>query len=159
MLTIFGTYLINQFGIEPGANAILTVYIGLCMTAMNGGGLALLKKHSGDQGLLYAGILSFALTGVSMTLVRSYYHFFPVMTLLAVGMCLVGASTDSMLTRSVRESDHALVLGLAWAIDSLTRVIGPTLAAYMLSRYGFASFGFVQVAGTLGAAALVYLFV
>lgn len=156
---IIGVYLVDEHNVTPGENAILSVYTGVLMTLFNAVGIGMLRKKYSDLKLMNIGFAVTAVTGVSLILLTHYWHFFIAMPLLATSLGLVGTVSDSLMTTAVKPSDHALVVGLAWAVDSVVRVIGPTVAGYMLTDLGFVSFGYATILGCLLAGAVFSLFI
>jgi len=135
--------------VNPGENAVLTVYTGILMTFMNAAGIGFLRKRYPENTLMFMGFGVVAATGLCFILISHFWQFFIAMPLMAISMTLVGTVSDSLMTTAVDTSDHALVVGLAWALDSIVRVIGPTVAGYMLTNLGFASFGYATILGCL----------
>lgn len=155
---ILGVYLVDEHNVNPGENAALTVYTGILMTVMNIAGIGFLRNRYPENTLMFMGFVLVAVTGLSLIIISHFWQFFIAMPLLAVSMTLIGTVSDSLMTTAVDTADHALVVGLAWALDSVVRVIGPTVAGYMLTNLGFASFGYATILGCLLAWPVFSLF-
>ncbi|VDL64192.1 unnamed protein product [Nippostrongylus brasiliensis] len=80
-----------------------------------------------------------------------------IMPFIAIGLSLVDAAADSLLTTLVSEDEQCLILGVVTSFNSLVRTVAPTVSSYILNKHGFSTLGLIGVLSTACGQAAVFL--
>ncbi len=151
--TIFSLYALRRFNLEAQQTGYILTYVGVLSVIVQGGLVGKLSERYRDDYLIITsvGIMAFSLLG---------WAFVPSVTMLLVVLApiafaggILNTVISSALTKAVQPQEIGGILGLAASIESLTRVIAPTLGGLLLERLGYWS------PGVLSALVLAVLFV
>ncbi len=151
--TIFSLYALRRFSLDAQQTGYILTYVGVLSVIVQGGLVGKLSERFRDDMLITAsvGIMAFSLLG---------WAFAPSVAMLLVILAptafaggVLNTVISSALTKAVQPQEVGGILGLSASIESLTRVIAPTLGGFLLDDFGSWS------PGVFGAVLLVFLFV
>lgn len=144
----FPIYADYQLGLDELQTGLVLTYVGVVVAIIQGGLVGIIAKRFDDLRLMLATI---PLMGISLA---GWAFAFNVPLLLLVLLPLSFASgifttvNLSALSKAVASEEVGGTIGIAASLESLTRVIGPTLGGYLIARFGSWS------PGVFGAAVL-----
>jgi len=128
----------ERFGFRQIDMAYFFLFMGVIVAGIQGGLIGRFSKSVGEKVLLIIGAASFTL---GFTLVPSIYRvqlLYGVAFLIAIGQGLCYPSLTSLVSKIAPESERGSLLGLATAVGSLARFIGPILAGFLYDLAGAA---------------------
>ncbi|GFR98821.1 solute carrier family 22 member 18 [Elysia marginata] len=155
--SMFGVVALERFQLPPHQNSYVMSYVGVMAMMVQGVGIGYVTKTFDENRILAGSAVSLMLGYFLITFASSIWHMCVVFVPLIVGLTFQNVVTTSALTRTVPQADTGAMLGLSMAVNSLIRSVSPTVGGYMLTRFGFESFGYLGfVASALVAMVLVY---
>ncbi|GFO04586.1 solute carrier family 22 member 18 [Plakobranchus ocellatus] len=149
--SMFAVVAVKEFQLAPYQNSYVMSYVGIMAMMVQGVGIGFVTKRFSEMSILTGSVISGMVGYLMIPFVSSIWHMCVVLIPLIVGLTFQNVVTTSALTRTVSQADTGAMLGLNMAVNSLVRSISPTIGGYMLSRFGFDSFGYVG----FGACAVV----
>jgi MFS family permease len=111
--------------------AYLFLFMGVIVATIQGGLIGRLAKALGEKTLVAIGAASFT---VGLALVPSMYRvplLYVVAFFIAIGQGLSYPSLTSLVTKATPSREHGSMLGLATAVGSLARFLGPILSGFL----------------------------
>jgi DHA1 family tetracycline resistance protein-like MFS transporter len=149
--TVFPLYVLKRFGLDAQQTGYILAYIGIVLVVMQGGLIGPLSQRFKESDLLVA-FLIFSWVGLTGWAVAPNVPFLlAAMLPMAIGAGSFNALINSAISKSVGREEVGGMLGFGSGLESLTRVVMPALASYLLGAYG------TSVPGWM--ASLVMLFV
>jgi DHA1 family tetracycline resistance protein-like MFS transporter len=150
--TIFSLYALRRFNLDAQQTGFILAYVGVLSVIVQGGLIGVLTKRFSEKLLI---ILSVAVMAVSLFA----WGFAPSVTALLIILAptalaggVLNTVISSALTKTVTRQEVGGLLGLSSSLESLTRVIAPTIGGFLLGQLGTWS------PGVFGAVLLVGLF-
>jgi DHA1 family tetracycline resistance protein-like MFS transporter len=134
-----------RLGLNAQTTSYVLTYVGVVIAAVQGGGIALLTRRYSDKQLIFAGTIGLSLALLAWAFVPSVWFLLAVQIPIALSAGVLGVVSSSALTKSVYREEVGGTLGLSAALDSLTRIVSPTLGGLLIDRLG------TPAPGVLGA--------
>jgi len=144
--TVFALYGQARFGINAANTGFILAYVGVLSAITQGFLVGRITSRIPDDRLIFWGVGLMALSLLGWALAPSIAVLLLVMIPTALSGGILNTVLSSALTKSVRPDEIGGTLGLSSSLDSLTRVIAPSLGGLMIERIGAAApglFGFV----------------
>lgn len=144
----------DRFQFEQLDLAWLFLFMGAIVGAIQGGLIGRLAKAVGEKKLILIGAASFTL---GFLIVPSLYRLpllYGAALFVAVGQGLTYPSLTSLVSKEAPPADRGSVLGLATAIGSLARFVGPVVSGFLYD-WGGARAAFYGAAAITVSALLV----
>jgi DHA1 family tetracycline resistance protein-like MFS transporter len=151
--TIFALYALRRFNLDARQTGFILTYVGVLSVIVQGGLVGRLNKRFRDDILITACVGIMALSLLGWALAPSVLVLLIVMAPTSFAGGVLNTVLSSALTKTVQPQEIGGILGLSASIESLTRVIAPTLGGVLLERLGAWS------PGVFGAVLLTGLFV
>lgn len=134
--TVFPLYVLKKFGLDAQQTGYILAYIGIVLVIMQGGLIGPLSQRFKETDLLVAFIL-FTWIGLTGWAVAATVPFLlAAMLPLAIGAGSFSALINSAISKSVGREEVGGMLGFGSGLESLTRVVMPAFASYLLGAYG-----------------------
>ncbi|KAK3785937.1 hypothetical protein RRG08_013940 [Elysia crispata] len=144
--SMFSVVALERFQLPPDQNSYVMSYVGVMAMMVQGVGIGYVTKSFDQNRILAGSAMSLMLGYFMMTFASNMWHMCAVFIPLIVGLTFQNVVTTSALTRTVSSADTGAMLGLSMAVNSLIRSVSPTVGGYMLTRFGFESFGYLGCA-------------
>lgn len=151
--TVFSLFARDRLGLDARATSFVLTYVGVLVVLVQGVGIRFLVRRFTDRQLVFGGSALLALALLGWGLAPSLAVLLIVLIPLALASGVLRVAINTALTRSVWPEEVGGTLGLSAALNSLTRVIAPTIGGVLLGRVGASAPG---VLGALLMAWLVY---
>jgi len=151
--TIFSLYALRRFNLEAQQTGYILTYVGVLSVIVQGGLVGKLSERFRDDYLIITSVGIMALSLLGWAFVPSVTMLLVVLAPIAFAGGILNTVISSALTKTVQPQEIGGILGLAASIESLTRVIAPTLGGFLLEKLGFWS------PGVFSALVLTVLFV
>lgn len=155
--SMFSVVALERFQLPADQNSYIMSYVGVMAMIVQGVGIGFVTKSFDENRILAGSAISLMLGYFMITFVSSIWHMCIVFIPLIVGLTFQNVVTTSALTRTVSQADTGAMLGLSMAVNSLIRSVSPTIGGYMLTKFGFESFGYLGfVASAVVTVVLIY---
>jgi len=121
----------DRFHFEQMDLAYFFLFIGVFVAVIQGGLIGKFAKAMGEKTLVTIGTASYTL---GLALVPGVWRvplLYVVAFFLSIGMGLCYPSLTSMVTKASPRSEHGSMLGIATAVGSLARFIGPIFIGFL----------------------------
>ncbi|MCG2787330.1 MAG: MFS transporter [Anaerolineae bacterium] len=144
--TIFSLYALKKFALGAQETGLILTYVGVLSVFVQGFLIGKLTRHFREDILIpvSVGVMAFSLLGWAFS--PSVFWLLVVLTPTAIAGGLLNTILASTLTKAVEPQEIGGILGLSAAIESLTRVIAPTLGGALLGWAGTAAPGVFSAA-------------
>ncbi len=149
--TIFGLYALRRFALDAEGTGLILTYVGVLSVIVQGLLVGRLSRRFGEARLI---VFSTALMAISLgawALVANVPALLAVLAPIALSGGILNTVINSAITQAVSPDEVGGTLGLSGALESLTRVIAPTLGGFLLGSLG------TWAPGLFGALILVWL--
>ena len=121
---------------------------------MQGGLIGTLTGRFGEQRLMLGGLVMIALGLLVLPFARELTVLIIALTGLALGMGAMQPSLNSLISRRAGVEEQGEIMGVAQAVGSLSRVLGPLIAGSLFGAFGRGS-PFLLGAALVGAALMI----
>lgn len=134
--TIFSLYALRRFNLEAQQTGYILTYVGILSVIVQGGLVGKLSERFREDWLITFSVALMALSLLSWAFVPSVVMLLVVLAPIAFSGGILNTVIASALTKAVQPQEIGGILGLSASIESLTRVIAPTLGGVLLERLG-----------------------
>ena len=134
--TIFALYAQYKLGLEADKTGFILAYVGILSVVVQGGLIGPLTKRFRENWLIITGLWLMAFSLLAWAFVPNLVILLIVMLPLALSGGVLGTVIQSAITKAVQPQEIGGMLGIAGALESLTRVIAPIVGGYMLGNLG-----------------------
>lgn len=135
--SIFALYAQANFGLSAQSTSFILSYIGVLQVFVQGVAIGRLTGRFSDGMLIVGGIGLMALAMVGWALAPSLPVLLGVLAPLALAGGVLNTVLNSALTKSVRPEEIGGTLGLGASVESLTRVIAPSVGGLLFQDLGY----------------------
>lgn len=111
-------------------------YVGLLSVIVQGGLIGVLTRRFRETTLIITGLWVMGISFVGWALTRDLLTLLVILLPLAVSGGVLNTVMQSALTKAVTREELGGTLGLAGALESITRVIAPTVGGFLLGSLG-----------------------
>ena len=134
--TIFSLYALRRFNLAAQQTGYILTYVGVLSVIVQGGLVGKLSERFREDWLITASVGVMALSLLGWAFVPSATMLLVVLAPIALAGGILNTVVSSALTKTVQPQEIGGILGLSASIESLTRVIAPTLGGILLERLG-----------------------
>jgi MFS transporter, DHA1 family, tetracycline resistance protein len=110
-------------------------YVGFLGIILQGGFMGRLVKKFGERNLVRTGYLSAGIGYCVMAWSRTIPQLLGASTINSYGMGVLRPSITALITHKAGRQEQGVVLGLTQSITSISAVIAPAIAGYMIDRH------------------------
>jgi DHA1 family tetracycline resistance protein-like MFS transporter len=133
--------------------AYFFLFMGVIVATIQGGLIGKLAKAVGERTLVTIGALAYTFGMILVPLIWRVPLLYFVAFFLAIGQGLTYPSLTSLVTKASQRNEHGSMLGLATAVGSLARFLGPIVSGFFYdlaqSRGAFWAGAVLTFAGVL----------
>jgi len=133
--SIFSLYA-QAIGLTSDRTGYVLAYVGLLSVIVQGGLIGVLTKRFRENSLIITGLWVMGFSFIGWALTSNLWTLLIVLLPLAVSGGVLNTVIQSALTKSVARDELGGTLGLAGALESVTRVIAPTVGGFLLGTLG-----------------------
>ena len=151
--TIFALYALRRFNLGATETGFILTYVGVLAAVVQGGLVGRLSDRYRDDILITVSVAIMALSLLGWALAPSVIVLLIILAPTSFAGGVLNTVLSSALTKAVEPQEIGGILGLSASIESLTRVIAPTLGGILLGRIG------TWAPGAFGTALLAGLFI
>jgi DHA1 family tetracycline resistance protein-like MFS transporter len=151
--TIFSLYALTRFNLTAAQTGYILTYVGILSVITQGFLVGRLTNGVREDILIMGSVLVMAFCLLGWALAPSVAVLLVVLAPTSLAGGLLNTLLSSVLTKAVNPQEIGGILGTSASIDSLTRVIAPSLGGVLLASLGSWApglFGAVVLAGLSG---------
>ncbi|PWH13876.1 MAG: MFS transporter [Anaerolineae bacterium] len=134
--TIFALYALKKFQLDARDTGLVLTYVGVLSVFVQGFLIGRLTQRFREDVLIAVSVVVMALSLFGWAIVPSVGWLLVILTPTAMAGGILNTVLASTLTKAVQAQEIGGILGLAASIESLTRVIAPTLGGALLGGLG-----------------------
>ncbi len=134
--SIFALYAQQRLGLDAQVTGYVLGYVGLLVVIVQGGLIGRLTARFSEKQLIFASTLLLIFAFVAWALTPSLPVLLIVLIPMSVGTGVMNTVINSALSKSVYPEEVGGTLGLAASLESLTRVVAPTIGGVLLGQVG-----------------------
>lgn len=116
--------------------AYFFLFMGVIVAGIQGGLIGRFAKRVGEKALILAGAASFTIGFAAVPSVWRVPLLYGVAFFIAIGQGLTYPSLTSLVSKVAPENERGSMLGLATAVGSLARFLGPVVAGFLYDLAG-----------------------
>ncbi|MBN1580603.1 MAG: MFS transporter [Anaerolineae bacterium] len=155
--TIFSLYAAKRLGLDARATSYVLTYVGILIVLIQGGGIGQLTKRFTDKQLLFGSSVLLAFSLLAWAVAPNLVVLLIVLAPLALASSVMNVTSNSALTKSVYPEQVGGTLGLSASLDSLTRIISPIVAGFLIQAAGAYAPGLLGGGIMLGLSVFIWL--
>ncbi len=149
---VFALYAQYRLELDSSQTGFILAYVGLLSVLVQGLAIGRLTKRYAENHLMLAAVALLSVSLLGWALAPNVAVLFVILAPLSLASGVLNTVLNSAITKSVYPEEVGGALGVAASVESLTRVIGPSLGGFVLGALGTWSPG---VIGALILAVLV----
>jgi DHA1 family tetracycline resistance protein-like MFS transporter len=139
--TVFALYVLVRFQLTSEQTGFILAYVGVLSVLVQGAAVGALTRRFEERKLIFASVVLMGFSLLGWALAPSVGILLAVLAPTAVAGGVLNTVINSALTKAVRPVEIGGTLGFSSALESLTRVIAPSLGAALLQAWGTAAPG------------------
>lgn len=126
----------DRFNFRQIDLAYFFLFMGVIVAVIQGGLIGRLAKRVGEKALVLIGALAFTIGFAAVPAIWRVPLLYVVAFFFAVGQGLTYPSLTSLISKAAPESERGSMLGLATAVGSLARFLGPIISGFFYDLAG-----------------------
>lgn len=134
--TIFALYAQYKLGLNAQTTAYVLTYVGVLSVVVQGFGVGWISARIPEKRLIFLATAVMAVSLLGWAVVPDLITLLIVMIPLAASGGILNTVLNSALSKSVYPEEIGGTLGIAGALESLTRVISPIIGGFLLQDIG-----------------------
>ncbi len=135
-LPLFGRDVLHD---TPRRMGMLFAFMGVISAIIQGGVVGRLAVRLGEQRLAVAGGLLLAAGLALVPAAAGGGWFLPVLAVMSAGSALAAPSIYAVVSRRAEPGQQGAALGLTQTASTLGRILGPTVAGFLIGAHGVSS--------------------
>lgn len=148
--TVFALYALERFSLTATQTGYILTYIGVLSVITQGFLIGRITKRYREDLLITVSVVVMAFGLLGWAVAPTVLFLLIIMAPTAVAGGLLNTVLTSTLTKAVTPDEVGGIIGFSTSIESLTRVIAPTLGGFLLASFGAWApglFGAIVLAG------------
>jgi MFS transporter, DHA1 family, tetracycline resistance protein len=154
--SVFALFAQRKLNLTSQSTGFVLTYIGLYSVLVQGVGIGLLTKRFKENTIIIMSLLLMFIGLIGWSLAPNLPIMLLVILPLAGGGWIVNTIITSAITKAVEPEEIGGMLGISTSLESITRVISPTLGGFLLGSIGTWAPGAVSAAVLLWTVWLAY---
>ena len=134
--TVFTLYAQYKLGLNARTTGLVLAYVGVLAVLVQGGAIGYLTMHFSDKRLIFVATIVMTLSLAAWAFAPNLITLLIVLAPLSASNGILNTVLNSALTKSVYPEEIGGTLGLAASIESLSRVIAPSVGGILLQDLG-----------------------
>jgi MFS transporter, DHA1 family, tetracycline resistance protein len=134
--TIFSLYVLARFSLSSEQTGFILAYVGVLSVLVQGVLVGRLSRRFEERALIFWAVVLMGFSLLGWALAPSVAFLLAILAPTAVAGGLLNTVINSALTKMVSPAEIGGTLGLSSALESLTRVIAPSLGGALLQGLG-----------------------
>lgn len=157
--SIFTLYVVNRFQLDARNSGYILAYVGFLAALTQGLAVGKVTARYHDRQIIFVGMLVMAFGLAAWGLAPSIPVLLIALIPIAVAGGILNTVINSALSKSVQPAEVGGTLGLSASLESLSRVISPTLGGIVLAKLGTTAPGVIAALFLLWLSTYVWRYV
>jgi DHA1 family tetracycline resistance protein-like MFS transporter len=154
--TVFPLFALKRLELEANQTAFVLTYVGILVALVQGVAIGRLSARYQERQLIFTSSILMSLALAAWALTPSVLVLLVVLIPLAFAGGVLNTVVNSALTKVVQPEEVGGILGLSAALESITRVLSPTLGGVLLDFLGAWAPGIIGAIITAWLSTFVY---
>jgi DHA1 family tetracycline resistance protein-like MFS transporter len=134
--TIFALYALERFNLTAVQTGYVLTYVGVLSVITQGFMIGRITQRYREDLLILVSVVVMAFGLLGWAIAPTVLFLLVIMAPTAVAGGLLNTVLTSTLTKAVTSDEVGGIIGFSTSIESLTRVIAPTLGGFLLATFG-----------------------
>jgi MFS transporter, DHA1 family, tetracycline resistance protein len=134
--SIFALYAQYKLALTSDKTGYILAYVGVLSVIVQGGLIGPLTKRYQENKLIITGLWLMSFSLLAWAFVPNLITLLIIMLPLALSGGVLGTVIQAAITRAVQPQEIGGMLGISGSLESMTRVLAPTIGGYLLGRLG-----------------------
>jgi DHA1 family tetracycline resistance protein-like MFS transporter len=134
--SIFALYAQYRLGLTAQTTGYVLAYVGLLSVLVQGVAIGKLTARFSESRLIFAASVTMGLSLLAWAFAPNLIALLVILAPMAFAGGTLNTVLSSALTKAVTREEIGGTLGLASSVESVTRVIAPTLGGFLIGFYG-----------------------
>jgi DHA1 family tetracycline resistance protein-like MFS transporter len=134
--TIFPLYAKYQFNLTEGATGLILAYVGVLLVITQVGLIRLVSKKYSEDILLFSSCVVTFLAMLGWAFTNNVWVLVLILFPFSIASGIFNTMINTAVSKSVPIEEVGATLGQSTSVDSITRVLAPTLGGYLLGSVG-----------------------
>jgi DHA1 family tetracycline resistance protein-like MFS transporter len=134
--TIFALYALERFNLTAVQTGYILTYVGVLSVITQGFMIGRITQRYREDLLVMVSVVVMAFGLLGWALAPTVLFLLVIMAPTAIAGGLLNTVLTSTLTKAVTSDEVGGIIGFSTSIESLTRVIAPTLGGFLLATFG-----------------------
>jgi MFS transporter, DHA1 family, tetracycline resistance protein len=134
--TIFSLYALTRFNLSVQDTAFILTYVGMLSVLTQGVMISRLTKRFSENSLILSCTAIMAVSLLGWAFAPSVITLLIIMIPTSISGGVLNTVINSASTKAVTPAEIGGILGVSASLESITRIIAPTLGGLMLERLG-----------------------
>lgn len=154
--SIFSLYAASKLQLSTQTTGFVLAYVGILSVLVQGIGIGLITKRFKENAIIITALWLMALGLIGWAVTPNLPTLLIVIVPLSLGGGTLNTVLNSAITKAVTREELGGTLGISTSLESLTRVISPSVGGYLLGNLGAWAPGIVSAALMLWAIWFAY---
>lgn len=154
--SIFSLYAASKLQLSTQTTGFVLAYVGILSVLVQGIGIGLITKRFKENAIIITALWLMALGLIGWAITPNLPTLLIVIVPLSLGGGTLNTVLNSAITKAVTREELGGTLGISTSLESLTRVISPSVGGYLLGNLGAWAPGIVSAALMLWAIWFAY---
>lgn len=155
--TFFGAYLIYRFNFAQGQIGDFFAIVGICIAFTQAFVTGFMGKRFSPYAIISGALLVVSATVLAYALVPTAGLLYLITLPQAMGMGLIMANLNALISRSASPQEQGQMLGIAASVQALAQSIPPVLAGFLAASFS-PSAPIIMGSGVVFIAFLIFVF-
>lgn len=134
--TIFALYALRRFNLGPRETGYILTYVGVLSVLVQGVAVGRLTQRFSERALILAATALMALSLLGWAWAPSVPILLVILAPTALSGGVLNTVINSAISKVVAPTDVGGTLGIASALEALTRILSPALGSLLLEQFG-----------------------
>lgn len=144
--SIFSLYAASKLQLSTQTTGFVLAYVGILSVLVQGIGIGLITKRFKENAIIITALWLMALGLIGWAVTPNLPTLLIVIVPLSLGGGTLNTVLNSAITKAVTREELGGTLGISTSLESLTRVISPSVGGYLLGNLGAWAPGIVSAA-------------
>lgn len=149
--TVFSLFAQYQLKLDARQTGYVLAYVGMIIALVQGAGVGVITKRYPEKWVIFISTIILGISLVGWAFTSSVVALLLILIPLAITSGILSTVLRSALTKVVTKDEVGGTLGLSASLESLTRVIAPSLGGYLIGSLG------TWAPGVTGALIMVFV--
>lgn len=127
---------VERFDYTPRDNAVMFVFIGFVIAAVQGGAVRRMAPKYGDKRLIIGGLITICPGFLLIGFAQTPALLFAGLALMATGSAFANPCLSGLISQYAPDEHQGFALGLFRSVGALSRAVGPIIGGLLYWRYG-----------------------